>query len=102
MQIILKSVSKSFGLRLSLDHISLTLDPGQIVVMLGANGAGKTTLLRCLSGIVVPDEGEILFDGESFQRDRIELRRRLFIQPDFPYVFPEMQVLKHIGMVLRL
>lgn len=102
MRITLKSVSKSFGSRVCLDRISLTLDPGQIVVMLGANGAGKTTLLRCLSGIVAPDEGEILYDGDVFQRDRIELRKRLFIQPDFPYIFPEMKVLKHIGMVLRL
>lgn len=102
MRITLKSVSKSFGPRVCLDHITLTLDPGQIVVMLGANGAGKTTLLRCLSGIVAPDEGEILYDGDVFQRDRIELRKRLFIQPDFPYIFPEMKVLKHIGMVLRL
>lgn len=102
MRITLKNVSKSFGFRRSLDRISLTLDPGQIVVMLGANGAGKTTLLRCLSGIVAPDSGEILYDGELFKRDRIELRKKFFMQPDFPFIFPEMRVLKHIGMVLRL
>lgn len=102
MRISLKSVTKSFGSRRCLDDITLTLNPGQIVVMLGANGAGKTTLLRCLAGIVAQDSGEILYDAELFRRDRIDLRKRFFIQPDFPYIFPEMKVLKHIGLVLRL
>ena len=87
MRIILKSLSKSFGSRRCLDEISLTLEPGQIVVLLGANGAGKTTLLRSLAGIVAPDEGEILYDGELFKRDRMDLRKRFFIQPDFPYIY---------------
>lgn len=102
MRIVLQSVKKSFGARVVLDDISLNIDPGQIIVVLGANGAGKTTLLRALSAIVSPDEGQILYDGELFKRDRLDLRKRLFIQPDFPYIYPEMKVLRHIGMVLRL
>ena len=70
--------------------------------MLGANGAGKTTLLRCLAGIAAADSGEILYDGEPFRRNRVDLRQRLFLLPDFPFVYSEMTVLRHIGMVLRL
>jgi len=102
MRISLRSLTKSFGSRVSLDAISLTIEPGQIVVLLGPNGAGKTTFLRCLSGITAPESGEILYDEEVFQRSRLDLRLRMFIQPDFPYVYPEMTVLRHIGMVLRL
>lgn len=102
MRIEVRSLTKSFQSAPALDDVSLTIDPGQIVAVLGPNGAGKSTLLRCLSGIVVAEAGEILFDGEPFCRSRDDLRRRLFIQPDFPFVFPDITVLRHIGLVLRL
>lgn len=102
MHIALDQLTKSFGSIVALDAISLAIDPGQIVVLLGPNGAGKTTLMRCLAAIAAPDGGEIRYDEETFRRDRIDLRRRLFFMPDFPYVFPEMNVIRHIGMVLDL
>jgi ABC-type multidrug transport system ATPase subunit len=102
MQIVIKSLMKSFGKSPALDDVSLCIAPGQIVAVLGANGAGKTTLLRCLAGIAAPDSGEILYDGEPFRRDRVDLRQRFFFLPDFPFVYSAMPVLRHIGMVLRL
>jgi ABC-type multidrug transport system ATPase subunit len=102
MHIILDGVSKRFRSVVALDDVRLEIEPGQTVAVLGANGAGKTTLLRCLAGIVAPDTGRILYDGEVFRRDRLDLRRRFFFQPDFPLVFSDMSVIKHIGMVLRL
>jgi len=102
VRIQLKSVTKRFGSVAVLDDVSLVLDPGQIVAVLGPNGAGKTTLLRCLAGIVAPSAGEILFDSEPFRRENLAQRQRQFFQPDFPFVFPDMTVLRHIGMVLRL
>lgn len=102
MQIVLEHLSKAYGTSPALQDVSLTIPPGQIVALLGPNGAGKTTLLRCLAGVAAPTRGEILYDGQSFRRDRIDLRQRLAFLPDFPYVFPGMTVLRHIGMVLRL
>src|SRR5688572_5640717 len=102
MKIELRAVSKSYGKVRALDRASMEIGPGQIVAILGANGAGKTTLLRCLAGIAAPDSGAIQFDEEPFARDRLELRRRMAFLPDFPVVFYEMSVLRHIGMVLRL
>jgi ABC-type multidrug transport system ATPase subunit len=102
MKIELQAVSKSYGRARALDRASLEIGPGQIVAILGANGAGKTTLLRCLAGIAAPDSGAILYDEEPFERDKLELRRRLFFLPDFPVLFYEMSVLRHIGMVLRV
>lgn len=64
--------------------------------------APETTLLRCLAGIVAADSGEIDFDDEPFRRQRIDQRKRLFLLPDFPFVYDDMSVLRHIGMVLRL
>jgi ABC-type multidrug transport system ATPase subunit len=102
MKIELRSLSKAYGRVQALDRVSLDVLPGQIVALLGANGAGKTTLLRCLAGIAAPDGGSIVYDEEHFLRDNLKLRRQISFLPDFPVVFYEMTVLRHIGMVLRL
>ena len=102
MKIELRAVSKSYGKARALDRASLEIGGGQIVAILGANGAGKTTLLRCLAGIAAPDSGAIVYNEEPFERDKLDLRRQLFFLPDFPVVFYEMSVIRHIGMVLRV
>ena len=102
MRISVDKVSKKFGSIWALEEVSLDLDPGQVVGVLGANGAGKTTLLNCLAGIVVPSRGKIYYDSEEFHRGKIELRRRLMFLPDFPMAFARMNVLEHIAMCVRL
>jgi ABC-type multidrug transport system ATPase subunit len=87
MQIALESLSKRYSKVRALDKVSLEINPGQIVSILGPNGAGKTTLLRCLSGIVTPTSGEIRYDGESFFRGNMAVRRRIAYLPDFPLHF---------------
>lgn len=102
MRISLRSVTKSFGPTPALDAVSLDVEAGEIIAVVGMNGAGKTTLLRCLLGLVAPDSGEIHYDGEQFHRERLDLRRRMFLLPDFPLVYPNMSVLRHIDLVLCL
>jgi ABC-type multidrug transport system ATPase subunit len=102
MKIELRSVSKSYGKARALDRASLEIGPGNCAAILGANGAGKTTLLRCLAGIAAPDAGTIQFNDAPFERDDLELRRKVCFLPDFPVVFFEMSILRHIGMVLRV
>lgn len=102
MHIALEGATKAYGPLRALDGLTLEIDPGQIVALLGPNGAGKTTLLRCLAGVAALDSGAIRFDGETFRRGRVDLRRRLGFLPEFPFVYPEMTVLRHMGMTLRL
>lgn len=102
MRILLHRATKAYGPLVALDQVDLQVEPGQIVAFVGPNGAGKTTLLRCLGGIAALDSGRVLYDGEAFHRGRIDLRRRLAFLPDFPFLFPEMSILRHIGMTLRL
>lgn len=102
MRISIANATKSFGPLLALDRLNLEIEPGQIIALVGPNGAGKTTLLRCLAGLAALDRGTIAYDGEVFNRGRVDLRRRLAFLPDFPCLFPEMSVLRHIGMTLRL
>lgn len=101
MLIEIEHLTKKFGNRAALDNVSMTIDPGQIVAMLGPNGAGKTTLLRCLAGVSQSAQGRLLYDGEVFRRDRIDLRKRFHFVPDFPFVAPDSTVLKHLSVILR-
>jgi D-xylose transport system ATP-binding protein len=57
-------VSKSYGAVRALDGASFTIDAGEVVALVGDNGAGKSTLVKVMSGTVVPDSAEILFEGQ--------------------------------------
>jgi branched-chain amino acid transport system ATP-binding protein len=61
----LKGVSKAFGGLQVISELDLHVDEHEIVSVIGPNGAGKTTLFNLVTGVYAPDEGEILFDGES-------------------------------------
>jgi ABC-type multidrug transport system ATPase subunit len=102
MNIELRGVLKSYRSVRALDYVSVQIEPGQIVSLLGPNGAGKTTLIRCLAGIAAPDKGAVYYDGQEFQRDRLDLRHRVHILPDFPFLFWEQSIIRNIAIVLRL
>jgi simple sugar transport system ATP-binding protein len=60
----LKGITKKFGAVIANRNIDLSVEPGEIVGLLGENGAGKSTLMNVLYGLYTPDSGEILLDGE--------------------------------------
>lgn len=64
-----KNLVKNFGKLRALDNISVTLHAGQAVALIGPNGSGKTTFIKSLLGMVIPDQGDIIFDGKSILKD---------------------------------
>ncbi|WP_367106398.1 amino acid ABC transporter ATP-binding protein [uncultured Psychrobacter sp.] len=63
------NIHKAFGSNQVLKGIDLTIDKGQVVVILGPSGSGKTTFLRCLNALEIPDQGVIAFDNGSLSVD---------------------------------
>jgi len=96
----LENVSLHYGRIQALHGISLTVDQGEIVALIGANGAGKTTTMRAISGIRPISAGRIRFDGEDISRLRADLRvrRGLCQAPEGRGIFPGMTVMENLEM----
>ena len=74
-----------------LDHVNLSVAPGEVVALLGASGSGKSSLLRCMAGVQSPERGRILWDGEDITRTPAHLRRIGLVFQD-PLLFPHRDV----------
>ena len=66
-----KNVSKSFGPKVALDHVSLDIPEGKIFGLLGPNGAGKSTLIRIINRITIASEGQVLFQGHPITEEDV-------------------------------
>ena len=66
----LQDVSKRFGKKTALDHISLEIAPGRMVGLLGSNGSGKSTLIKLINGLLVPSSGQIFIWPGSRSRNQ--------------------------------
>ena len=75
---------------LALDHVSLEVEAGSIIGLLGRNGAGKTTLLRILAGQEFPSSGAVLVHGARPTENAAVLRRMVFVREDQTY--PDFKV----------
>jgi branched-chain amino acid transport system ATP-binding protein len=83
-----------------LHDVSLRVDPGEIVAVVGANGAGKTTLLSCLAGLIRPSKGTIQFKGENVGRVPAQALpgRGLALVPEGGRLFPFMTVEENLEL----
>lgn len=79
-----KNLYKSFGENEVLKGASFTVEDASVYGLVGINGAGKSTLLRLLSGVLQPDAGEVLLDGERVYENE-NVKKKLFFLPDDPF-----------------
>lgn len=102
-----RDVEFSFGQTPALRGASVAVDAGEILAIMGPSGSGKSTLLHCLAGILVPDSGEILFDGARVdamtETQRSSLRRDRFgFVFQFGQLVPELTAVENVALPLLL
>lgn len=100
-------ITRSYGSVKALAGVSVTIPAGQSVAIMGPSGSGKSTLLHCLSGVLTPDSGSVIFDGRELSglsdTERSHLRLR-----DFGFVFqdgqliPELTARENVALPLML
>ena len=95
-----ENLSKRYGQLLALDHVSLDVNSGESVALIGESGSGKTTLLRCFNRLVEPDDGRVVIEGvNAADIDPIELRRRTGYVPQEGGLLPHWRVRRNVGLV---
>lgn len=88
----LNNISKSFENQVVVDDVSITIEKGEIVALVGESGCGKTTLLRMISGVEVPDKGEILLNENILNGSK-------FVQPNkrrIGFLFQDYALFNHL------
>lgn len=94
-------VTVRWGDRVVLDHISLHLDQGEIVALLGPSGSGKSTLLRVIAGLLVPESGAVWLDGTDVSHVPTH-RRGIGMMFQDEQLFPHLSVGANVGFGLRM
>jgi Cu-processing system ATP-binding protein len=97
----IKQLHKTFGKLTVLDGLDLSIKSGGIFAVLGPNGSGKTTLIKCILGMVIPQSGEIIYDGESVIR-KSEYRNKINYMPQIANFPANLTVVELIEMVKNL
>jgi putative ABC transport system ATP-binding protein len=102
-----RAVRKSFARTEALRGVSLEVDAGETVAVTGPSGSGKSTLLLCLAGILRPEAGEIVYDGQRLDRlgeaERTRLRRRqVGVVLQFGQLVPELTAAENVAVPLLL
>jgi phospholipid/cholesterol/gamma-HCH transport system ATP-binding protein len=105
MSIQVEDISKAFGPKVVLDGISLEVNEGETVAIIGASGVGKSVLLKTIVGLLEPDRGRVVVDGEvvtELTRDELyRLRRRVGYVFQFAALFDSMTVEENLRMGLK-
>jgi branched-chain amino acid transport system ATP-binding protein len=96
----LDGIRTCYGTFEALKGVSLEVNTGEVVTILGANGAGKSTLLRTISGLIRPSSGSIHYNGERIEQTAPDTIVQLGIShcPEGRMLFPEMPVYKNLEM----
>ena len=97
-QLEIKNISKCFENKCVLSDVNLTINPGEIVALLGVSGGGKTTLFNIIAGLLTPDEGDVILDGESI----VDKPGRISYMLQKDLLLPHKTVIDNISLPLVL
>lgn len=96
----MKHVTKVYGGKnKAVDCINLTIPTGKIVGFIGPNGAGKTTAIKMITGVLNPDEGEILINGKNIVTQPLEAKKEFGIVPDNADIFLRLKGIEYLNFM---
>jgi ABC-2 type transport system ATP-binding protein len=98
----LRGIRKAYGARRAVDDVSLTVEAGQAVLLVGRNGAGKTTLLRVATGFLDADAGSVTIGGVDLVKDRAGAQAKLGYLPEHAPAPTDLSVRAHLVTRARL
>jgi multiple sugar transport system ATP-binding protein len=98
--VVIKGVSKAFGVTVAVDAMDLSVPDGAFVVLLGPTGAGKTTTLRLIAGLETPDSGDILIGGRSVLADTPAERNVAMVFQQYS-LYPHLTVRQNLAFPLQ-
>ena len=97
-----KNLSRNYGDVKAVEEVSFSVEPGEVVGLLGHNGAGKSTIMKMLTGFIEPSEGEVLVDGMSIHEEPELVRESIGYLPESPPIYPELSVLDYLFFAARM
>lgn len=97
-----KNLVKKYGDHLAVDHLSFTVQQGQIYGFLGPNGAGKSTTMNIMTGYIGATEGEVLINGHDILKEPEEAKKYIGYLPELPPLYVDMTVLEYLKFVAEL
>ena len=96
----IENVTKSYVKgKKSIDGLNLEIRDGEIFGFLGPNGAGKTTTIKMITGILNPNEGDILIDGKSITKQPLEAKKEFGFVPDSPDMFLKLKGIEYLNFL---
>lgn len=98
----LKNISKYFGKSRALNGLNMKVEKGELFGFIGPNGAGKTTTMKIISGILIPDSGDLYFAGKEVRNNKNMLKGRIGYMPDFFGVYDNLTVLEYMEFFASL
>ena len=93
-------LSKHYGDRVALDDVTLRIDDGEFVALIGHNGSGKSTFLSIAAGLLDASAGEVIISGQP--AGSLDARAHLSFIPDNPVLFDDLSLIEHLEYVARL
>lgn len=97
-----EGLTKRYARNVAVDHVSFSVEKGQIVGFLGPNGAGKTTTMRMLTCFMPPTEGTATIAGFDVIKQPLEVKKRIGYLPETPPVYLDMEVGEYLQYVARI
>ncbi|MFD0697239.1 ABC transporter ATP-binding protein [Paenibacillus sp. GCM10027628] len=98
----IKDVVKRYNNHISVDHLNLTIQEGEVFGLLGPNGAGKSTTIKMLSGLLQIDQGQMYVDGLSVANQPIEVKRRIGLVPQELAIYGGLTAKENVTFFARL